>query len=80
MLRIKRILRDTLNLGDRAERLTPSSPLLGGLPEFDSMAVVVVVTMIEDELGVTIEDDELSADVFATVESLVDFVKQKAKA
>jgi acyl carrier protein len=36
--------------------------------------------MIEDELGVTIEDDELSADVFATVESLVDFVKQKAKA
>lgn len=77
---VKKILRDTLNLGDRAERLTADSPLLGGLPEFDSMAVVTVVTMIEDELGVTIDDDELSADVFATVGSLADFVAQKAAA
>ena len=44
------------------------------------MAVVTVVTMIEDELGVTIEDDELSADVFATVGSLAEFVSQKAAA
>jgi acyl carrier protein len=78
--KIKSILRDTLNLGDRAAKLTPESPLLGGLPEFDSMAVVTVVTMIEDELGVTIEDDELSADVFTTVGSLVAFVEQKVSA
>ena len=76
--RVKLILRDTLNLGDRADRLTAESPLLGGLPEFDSMAVVTVVTMLEDELGVTIDDDELSADVFATVGSLAEFVSQKA--
>jgi len=78
--RIRGILRDALNLGGRAEQLTENSPLLGGLPEFDSMAVVTVVTMIEDELGVTLEDDELSADVFSTVGSLVDFVKSKAAA
>ena len=76
--RIKTILRDTLNLGERAEKLTADSPLLGGLPEFDSMAVVTVVTMIEDELGITIEDDDLSADVFATVGTLAEFVSQKA--
>ena len=80
LARVKNILRDTLNLGDRAAKLTPASPLLGGLPEFDSMAVVTVVTMIEDELGITIEDDELSADVFATVGSLVEFVEQKVAA
>jgi acyl carrier protein len=78
--RVKKILRDTLNLGVRAEKLTPDSPLLGGVPEFDSMAVVAVVTMIEDELGLTVEDDELSADVFATVGSLVAFVEQKVAA
>ena len=55
LARVKNILRDTLNLGDRAAMLTPDSPLLGGLPEFDSMAVVTVVTMIEDELGVDVE-------------------------
>ena len=80
LVRVSKILRDTLNLGERADRLDASSPLMGGLPEFDSMAVVSVVTMIEDELGVTIEDDELSADIFATVGSLTEFVAQKAAA
>jgi len=80
LISVKKILRDTLNLGERAERLTAETPLLGGLPEFDSMAVVTVVTMIEDELGVTIDDDELSAEVFATVGSLAEFLAQKAAA
>ena len=78
--RIRRILRDTLQLGTRAEQLNADSPLLGGIPEFDSMAVVTVVTMIEDDFGITVEDDELSADVFATVGSLADFVSQKVAA
>jgi acyl carrier protein len=77
IVRVRKILRDALNLGDRAEKLTPESSLLGGLPEFDSMAVVTVVTMIEDELGVTIDDDELSAEIFATVGSLAEFLSQK---
>ncbi len=77
LTRIKKILRDALNLGDRADKLSTDSPLLGGLPEFDSMAVVTVVTLIEDELGVTIDDDELSAEVFATVGSLAKFVSSK---
>jgi acyl carrier protein len=77
---VRKILRDALNLGDRADKLTRESPLLGGLPEFDSMAVVTVVTMIEDELGITIDDDELSAEIFATVGSLAEFLSQKAAA
>lgn len=74
---VKRILRDTLNLGNRAAALTPESTLLGGLPEFDSMAVVGVVAAIEEQFGITVEDDELSADVFATVGSLTQFVEHK---
>jgi acyl carrier protein len=80
LAKVKLILRDTLNLGERAEKLTLDTPLLGGLPEFDSMAVVSVVTMIEDELGISIDDDELSADIFATVGSLVKFVSEKMDA
>ena len=80
LAKVKLILRDTLNLGERADKLTPDTPLLGGLPEFDSMAVVSVVTMIEDELGIAIADDELSADIFATVGSLVKFVSEKVDA
>jgi acyl carrier protein len=75
--RVRVILRDTLSLGDRANQLMPDSQLLGGLAEFDSLAVVSVVTMLEDELGITVNDDELSADVFATVGALVRFVDSK---
>ena len=77
--RIKQILRDSLQLGSRADRLTPTSQLLGGIPEFDSMAVVSVLTMIEDEFGITINDDEISADVFETLGTLAQFVSGKLR-
>ena len=75
--RVVGILRDTLQLGARSSALKPESPLLGGIPEFDSMAVVTVLTTLEDELGITVDDDELSADVFMTVGTLTDYVEQK---
>jgi len=74
---IKRILRDTLSLGSRADQLTADSPLLGALPEFDSMAVVGVITALENEFGFTVNDDEMSAEVFATVGSLAQFAARK---
>ncbi len=78
--RIKRILGSALQLGDRANHFTRSTPLLGGIPEFDSMAVVTVLTMIEDEFGFSVADDEISGETFETVGSLADFVAQKAEA
>jgi acyl carrier protein len=75
--RVIRILRDSLQLGDRAARLTETSGLLGSIPEFDSMAVVGVLTMIEDEFGISVADDEVSAETFETVGSLARFVSEK---
>ena len=66
-----------MQLGDRAHVLTESTPLLGNIPELDSMAVVTVLTAIEDEYGITIEDDEIGAEVFATVGTLAAFVAAK---
>lgn len=77
---MKTILRDTLQLGERADALNYDSPLLGSIPEFDSMAVVTVLTMVEDEYDITIDDDEVSADVFETVGSLAEFVQGKLQA
>lgn len=77
---IREILRDTLQLGDRADQLTAESQLMGAIPEFDSMAVVTVLTMVEEEFGVEIDDDEVSAELFETVGSLARFVSQKVNA
>jgi acyl carrier protein len=57
-----------------------NTPLLGAIPEFDSMAVVSIVTALEDRFGFTIEDDEIDAEVFASVASLMAFVQEKLAA
>src|SRR5215469_15107940 len=54
--RVRGILRDALQLGTRADSFTPATQLLGAIPEFDSMAVVAVLTMIEDEFGFSVAD------------------------
>lgn len=51
--------------------------LLGAIAEFDSMAVLAVITTLEDQLGISVDDDEISAEVFETFGSLLSFVQQK---
>jgi acyl carrier protein len=74
---ILQIIGVTLQLGNRIESFTESTPLLGAIPELDSMAVVTLVTSIEDHFGIVIDDDEITADEFTTVGSLCAFVDQK---
>lgn len=77
---VKRILADVLQLGDKANAIDDGTLLLGNLPELDSMAVVNLVTAIEDQFEIVIEDDEISADTFETFGSLRAFVAEKAAA
>jgi acyl carrier protein len=77
---VKSLLRHALQLGERAAGLRADTPLLGNLPELDSMAVVTVITALEDRYGIVIEDDEISAETFATLGSLATFVEEKAHA
>lgn len=74
---VRAVLRDVLSLGNRADRIGRDSTLLGSLPELDSMAVVNVIAALEDRFGLTVDDDEISGDTFATLGSLVDFVASK---
>lgn len=71
------ILSTTLELDPKTGTLTESSPILGAIPEFDSIAVVMVISAIEEHFGVTLEDDEMQAEIFETVGSLSRFVEQK---
>ncbi|MCB1864016.1 MAG: acyl carrier protein [Chromatiales bacterium] len=73
---VVRILTDTLQVPVPPE---PDFALLGALPEFDSMAVVAVLTAIEDTFGFAVEDDAISADDFASVGSLCSFVEGQLK-
>lgn len=71
------VLVATLNLKAGANRLRADSPLLGAVPELDSMAVASVITSLEERFDFTIADDEIDGSTFATVGSLTDFVMRK---
>lgn len=75
--RLLSLLDETLNLEGRSVSFTESTPLLGALPEMDSMGVVSVLTAFEDQFGFSVDDDEVDGSIFATVGTLLAFVQKK---
>lgn len=69
------ILAHTLQL--RNIRLQAQTPLLGALPELDSMAVLNLLLALEQQFDIRIADDEVRAEHFATVATLAMFVQGK---
>jgi acyl carrier protein len=77
---VNRVLDDILSLGGRGSAFTRDTALLGAIPELDSMAVVSLITALEERFGITVDDDEIDGSTFATVGSLSDFVADKVAA
>jgi acyl carrier protein len=71
------ILQSTLGVPVGAIKAHPDTQILGTLPEMDSMSVVGILASLEEQYGIMVDDDELDADVFATVGSLTAFVESK---
>mgnify|MGYP002138746360 CR=1 FL=1 len=74
------LLDEVLSLDGRALAFAADTPLLGDLPELDSMAVAGLLTEMEDRLGILIEDDEVDGELFENFGNLVDFARAKAAA
>ena len=71
------LIDEVLSLGGRARAFGRQTALLGALPELDSMAVVALITALEERFGFVVDDDEIDGAVFATLGTLVDFVEGK---
>jgi acyl carrier protein len=77
--RLKTVLEEALQLQGKTASWTSETPLLGSLPELDSLAVVEVIAGIEKTFGFRIEDEDINADMMATLQSLTQFIEQKLK-
>jgi len=71
------ILDEVLSLKGRSSSFTQDTALLGAIPELDSMAVVALITSMEERFGFIVEDDEIDGAAFATVGTLMGFVQGK---
>ena len=74
---IVKVLAEVLGLHDRSVAFERDTPLLGAVAELDSMAVVTLITRLEDRFGIVVDDDDIDGATFATVGTLVDFVDGK---
>lgn len=71
------LLDEILSLNGRSAAFSRNTPLLGAIPELDSMAVVALITGMEERFGFAVDDDEIEGSTFATLGSLIDFVDGK---
>jgi acyl carrier protein len=74
---VKATVVETLGIEDRAEAIDATTPLLGALPELDSLAVLELIVELERRFGITVEGDELTAEAFATLGTLTEFVTER---
>jgi len=74
---IRTVVGSALQILARVRDMDEAAPLLGAVPELDSMAVVNLITALEEHFGITVADDEIGASTFETLGSLARFVERK---
>jgi len=78
--KVKTILKNILGLSqDQVDGLNEDSELFGAIPELDSMAVAGLLTELEENLDIIIDDDDVDAELFETFGSLVAFAQAKSE-
>jgi len=75
---LRALLDEVLELDGRSAGMDAESPLLGALPEFDSLAVLNLISGLQSRYGIEIHDEEIDPDIFETVGSLLGFIQFKS--
>lgn len=78
--RVKQTIVRSLGLEIDPVELADDEVLFGSGLGADSEATLGVVFALEAEFGIEVEDEELRVELFATIQSLVDYVEGKLRA
>jgi acyl carrier protein len=74
---VRAVLIDALGAEPGSVGQDAAAPLLGTLPELDSMGIVVLLHALEEHFEVGIDDDDVSVELFETLGSLAALVEAK---
>jgi len=74
---VKAIVIRVLQLRESAESMLPSTPLLGAVPHLDSLGVMSIIAELEERFGISVDDDDIDREIFATLGTLSQFVEAK---
>lgn len=73
--RVKAVLRASLKL-DAAAEIADDMALIGGEYDLDSLDILLLITNLEREFGVSIQEGTMKREAFATISTLTGFVEQ----
>lgn len=76
---VQDVVVQTLGLTGESAALSADTALLGGISEFDSLAVMELITALEGRFGIVFDDEDVSAEVFETIGSVAEFVDSKLR-
>ena len=76
--RIREFIASEIMFEEGGSGLTDDTPLLGGV--IDSLGLMQLISFIEEEFDVTIEDSEVTVENFRTLADIERLVSEKAKA
>ncbi len=74
--RIKKLICDGLVVGVAFEDLNGDSSLISDL-QLDSIQMIELITKLEGEFSIELEDEDFDFEVFSTIDSLSSFVQAK---
>lgn len=77
---VREVVASALDISGRVEGMDASAPLLGAVPELDSIGVLSLITALEERFGIHIADDDVAAADFETLGSLASLVEHRLPA
>ena len=75
--RIRDFITSELMFEDSSTRLSDDTPLLAGA--IDSLGLMQLISFIEEEFGVAIDDAEVTASNFRTINDIQRLIEQKVQ-
>lgn len=75
--RVRDLIADNLRWGGTKDQLTADFPLIDN-HVVDSLGMITLVSAIEDEFGIDVDDEDLVPDNFATIGQIAAFVDSKS--
>jgi len=73
---LERFIVDELIMGDQQTRIDPDASLISS-GVVDSLALLRLIAFVEEQFGVTVEDDEVMPENFETLNIIESFVSAK---
>ena len=75
--KIRKIIVENLELDVKAKQVTNETPLIDGGLNMDSINVLELISLVEEEFGVTVRDEDMSVELLGTIASLAAYIRKQ---